>query len=336
MYRDGTRIWPIGFERISEDQSWAESVIDESAYAYDAVKHHTWYRNLHPTLDCLEGLLREGDLVIDYSAGTGIFAEAFLRRNAGRRLGLVLVDASPKFLRLALEKFRNDERTAFRWLRFLKDEGRLQRLDEVLPQSLRDRGVDGLCSTNAIHLYDDLRTALASWAGVLRSGAYVLLQSGNINNPKAPGDSWVIDRTVERVQQSARELVCSDPAYAPFRDGLDDNERTTLYDKLRHSYFLPIRPLGFYLECLGEEGFDVEAVDAQPVEAKVAEWSDFLCAYHEGVLGWAGGCRRVDGRDPSSDLIELRKRLLRESMARLFGGRASFCASWTHIRCRKR
>ena len=335
MTYKGADIWPSGFERIPREEPWVSSPIDESARAYDEVQHHAWYQNLHPTLDSLAAVARAGDIVVDYSAGTGIFTEEFLRRNPDRRIGLMLVDASPKFLRLALEKLGTDHRTAYRRLRYLKDEQRLQQLDEVLPESLRNGGFDGLCSTNAVHLYDDLRAALGAWAKVVRPGGYVLLQSGNIDNPHAPANSWFIDQTIERVQSTARGLVICDPAYAAFRDGLDDDERTKAYDSLRHKYFLPIRPLSFYLECLRSADFEIEAVDVQPIEALVTEWSDFLCAYHEGVLGWAGGCSRVDGRDPSDDLIALRKRLLRESMAKLFDGAASFQACWTHVRCRK-
>ncbi len=196
MYYDGADIWPSGFERIPREESWVSFPIDESARAYDAVKHHTWYQNLLPTLDALAAVSRDGDIVVDYSAGTGIFTEEFLRRSPDRRIGLMLVDASPKFLRLALEKFRTDDRIAYRRLRYLKDEQRLQQLDEVLPESLCNRGLDGLCSTNAVHLYDDLSAALGSWGKLVRSGGYVLLQSGNIDNPDAPANSWFIDRTI--------------------------------------------------------------------------------------------------------------------------------------------
>ncbi len=336
MYRNASDIWPPRFERVPTEESWVDSTIDQAARAYDAVKHHTWYQNLRPTLDALAAISQDGDIVVDYSAGTGIFTEEFLRSYPDKEIGLVLVDASPKFLRLALEKFKSDDRTAYRRLCYLKDERRLQQLEEVLPESLRDRGIDGLCSTNAVHLYDDLGAALRSWAKILRTGGYVLIQSGNIDNPNAPSGSWFIDHTVERLQSEARELVTSDPTYAAFRDGFDDAERTKSYDCLRQSYFLPIRPLDFYVESLRDAGFAVDSIDAQPVEALVAEWSDFLCAYHEGVLGWAGGCSRVEGKDPSEQLIELRKRLLCESMAKLFNDEPSFQACWTHIRCSKK
>ena len=79
------------------------------------------------------------------------------------------MDVSSKFLRVALESFRDDERVVFRLLRWLKAEKRLQSLDEVVGSDLLDRGADAITSTNAIHLYYDLDETLASWACVLRS-----------------------------------------------------------------------------------------------------------------------------------------------------------------------
>lgn len=335
MDQRGAGIWPDGFDRIPIGEPWVSAAVEDSARAYDDVKHHGWYSNLRPTLDDVTGVLHDGDLVIDYSAGTGIFTEEVLRCHAGRQLGVLLVDASPKFLRFALGKLQGDHRTAYRCLRFLKDERRLQRLDDVIPEPLRSRGFDGLYCTNAIHLFADPRETFSDWARFIRHGGYVLVQSGNIDTPDAPQGSWFIDQTVERVQAVARELVTSEPAYAVFRADLDNRERTEAHDKLRRKYFLPIRPLSFYLECFGDAGLDVEAVTVQPVEALVSEWSDFLNAYHEGVLGWAGGCKRIDGRDATPDIVALRKQLLGASLDRLFHGAASFQACWTHIRCRK-
>lgn len=328
-------IWPLGFDRIPVEDAWVTSGIEESARAYDDVKHHSWYSNLQPTLDDLASVSRDGDIIIDYSAGTGIFSEAFLRRNADQQIGMVLVDASPKFLRFALDKLGDDPRTAYRCLRYIKDERRLQQLDDVVPEPFRERKFDGLCCTNAVHLYPNIEETFQAWARFVRRGGFVLLQSGNIDNPDAPEDVWFIDQTVERVQSVARDLVCTEPDYAIFRAGLDDTERTESYNKLRHKYFLPIRPLSFYVESLGNAGFEIETVKVQRVEALVSEWSDFLNAYHEGVLGWAGGCKRIDGQDPSPEIIELRKRLLCESFDRLFKGNPSFPACWTHIRCSK-
>ena len=332
--RRTTMTWPDGFIRIPRDDPWATCPVEELARKYDAVENHGWYRNLEPTLDELASVVVDGDIVIDYSAGTGILAEHFLRRNASRQVGFVLVDASPKFLRLALDKLGTDERTAFRWIQYLKNQKRLQMLDEVLPPLLLETGAAALCSTNAIHLYYDLLDTLRAWGRVLKPGAAVLIQSGNINNPDAAAGTWIIDETVEQLQPIARELVRGNDKYAAFRASLDDAARLVAYDQLRRKYFLPVRPLSYYVDTLREAGFEIVNVEARSIDALVSDWTDFLSAYHEGVLGWAGGSRRIDDAAPSENAIRLRQDLLRDSLALLFEYASNFLANWTYITCR--
>lgn len=50
-----------------------------------------------------------------------------------------------------------------------EEESRLERVDEVLDDEILDRGVDGLVSTNALHLYYDLPETVRSWREVLRA-----------------------------------------------------------------------------------------------------------------------------------------------------------------------
>ena len=150
--------------------------------AYDNVDHHSWYRNLDATVEELSHLLNDGDILVDYSGGTGILLDRLKLRMFDVRAGAVIVDSSPKFLRVALEKFRDDPDVGLRLLRFLKPEKRLQRLDEVLGPELLERRVDAIVSTNAIHLYPDLADTVASWMRALRPGGHVLINSGNIRN----------------------------------------------------------------------------------------------------------------------------------------------------------
>jgi ubiquinone/menaquinone biosynthesis C-methylase UbiE len=327
--------WPDGFERWPADAEWVSSEVGELARKYDSVENHGWYRNLEPTIRELRPLLADGALWIDYSGGTGILVDRLAHELPDRRFGALLVDASPRFLRLALEKLRSDPRVAFRWIRYLAEAKRLERLDEVLPDWLLERGVDVLTSTNAIHLYYQMEDTLRSWFEVLRPGAVALVQSGNIDNPDAPEGSWVIDQTVERLQPIARDLVREDARFAPLRAGSDDEQRRSAYDRLRRKFFLPIRPLGFYLEKLRAAGFEIVTVEARPIEASVEEWRDFLAAYHEGVLGWAGGSARIEGTDPAPGVVELRQELLGRALDALFEGSGSFQACWTYVRCRR-
>jgi SAM-dependent methyltransferase len=247
-----------------------------------------------------------------------------------RQVGYLLVDSSPKFLRLALEKLRGEPRVAFRLISFLRAEKRLQLLDEILPASAMGR-FDAISSTNAVHLYYDLGDTLRSWSRALRPGGRAFVQSGNILNPDAPAGDWIIDATVEQIDLAARELVLEGHAYAPFRAAVDDAPRMAAYEALRDKFFLPVRPLAFYLDELRGAGFAIHEVATRSIQAEVADWYEFLAAYHEGVLGWAGGSRRVDGADPTDEVITLRLRLMREALDRIFSGRTSFQASWTYI-----
>lgn len=328
-----TYSWPRDFSPLPEDP-WLDARVETLARKYDTVEAHGWYSNLDPTLDEMATLLSPGDLVIDYSGGTGILIDRYLARpGTAEDLGFILVDASPKFLRLAYEKLGRDGAIAYRWIRYLRDEKRLQRLDEVLSDGLLQRGADLITSTNAIHLYYGLDETLRSWHRSLRPGGKVLVQSGNIRGASAPPDTWIIDETVGRIQSLAKTLVELDPRYAVFRPALEDAPRLAEHDALRSKYFLPVRPLDYYLQHLTQAGLRVDAVAHRVIEAEVADWFEFLSAYHEGVLGWAGGNEKIDGQDPEPEVVALRLQLIRESLERLFDQRPTFRACWTYLTC---
>lgn len=330
-----TFTWPDDFAPLPEDP-WVAAQVENLARKYDTVEAHGWYSNLDPTVDEMTALLSPGDLVIDYSGGTGILIDRLLARpDAPEDLGFILVDASPKFLRVAYEKLTSNPRIAYRWIRYLRNEKRLQRLDEVLSQGLLSRGADLITSTNAIHLYYGLGETLRSWHDSLRSGGKVLVQSGNIRGASAPPDTWIIDETVGRIQSLAKTLVELDDRYSVFRPALAETQRMEKCDTLRGKYFLPVRPLDFYLQHLTQAGFLVDAVAHRVIEAKVADWFEFLSAYHEGVLGWAGDNEKIDGRAPDAATVELRLQLIRESLERLFDQQPTFRACWTYLTCTK-
>ena len=260
--------WPAGFSRIPAE-SWASTPLDELARGYDTVEHHGWYSNLEPTLDALQERIADGQIVMDYSGGTGILADRLLQRLPARNFGVLIVDSSPKFLRMAVEKLGERERVAFRLIRYLKDERRLQLVDEVMDRSLLDRGVDVLVSTNAIHLYYDLPDTLNSWWRVLCPGGLVHVQSGNIRNPDAGDEEWIIDETVEAIHLAAVDVVQAGGRFAGLGVGLDDAERMARHATLRRKYFLPVRDLEHYVSSLQDAGFqDIAVSNATKAESK--------------------------------------------------------------------
>lgn len=322
--------WPAGVARVP-DEDWVHAPVEELARKYDTVEDHGWYRNLDRTIRDLDRFVQPGHIVVDYSGGTGILADRLIEELSQRRFALMLVDASPKFLRLALEKLGRHRRVAFRLIRYLKQEKRLQQMQEVFEPALIERGVDAIVSTNAIHLYYGLEETLKSWTDLLRPAGRIFVQSGNIGVPQLPQDSWIIDETVEAVHRAAMDIVREDAAYASYLPQQNDPEWMARYDKLRRKFFLPVRPLEHYVGRLERAGLRVDDVSNESIEAHVDQWYEFLATYHEGVLGWVGGSARLEGAEPTEQAVEDRLVLMQAAMERVFCGRQSFRAIWTYI-----
>jgi ubiquinone/menaquinone biosynthesis C-methylase UbiE len=315
------------FERIPAED-WVDAPVDAFGLHYDTVEAHGWYRNLDLIVEQLARDLHQGQVLIDYSGGTGILLDRLRLRIFDRQVGMVIVDSSPKFLRVALDRFRDDPRVAFRRLCYLKDERRLQYVDEVLGEGFRG---DVLVSTNAIHLYDDLDDTLRSWARVLGPGGRVRINSGNMRNPHAGESEWIIDETVYVVHEVAAGLVRTDPRWAAYRAVLDDEERLAAYLAWRDRVFLAPRPLEFYLDSLRAAGFAIEEVTERTIEADVEEWFEFLSAYADAVLGWVGGSAKVDGEPAKPEAAADRLALMRAALDVVFGGRPTFSCCWTYV-----
>jgi SAM-dependent methyltransferase len=322
--------WPAGFARVP-DEDWTRQPVDTFGLRYDTVENHGWYRNLDPTVEDLARHLEDGHLLIDYSGGTGILLDRLNLRIFDRQVGTLIVDSSPKFLRVALDKFAEEPRVAFRLLLWLKEERRLELLDEVVGPEVVARGADAIASTNAIHLYRDLPETLSSWARVLRPGGRVFIQSGNIRNPSARSSEWILDETVWSIHEVATGLVRNDPRYAAYRPALDDEARMQGHVAYRDQVFLPVRPLEHYVRCLEDAGLTVDQVSTRTIEARVSDWFEFLSAYHEAVLGWVGTSAKVDGRAASPEQVADRLAIIRHAMDTLFGGRPAFQCCWTYI-----
>ncbi|HEX4060882.1 MAG TPA: methyltransferase [Streptosporangiaceae bacterium] len=308
--------------------------MDQFGLNYDSVGGHGWYKNLEPTVAQVLAALDPGKLLIDYSSGTGILARRLLAK-IDYPVGILNVDASTKFLRVALENFADDERVAFRLLRWLKQEKRLERLDEVVSPDLFSPGADLLTSTNAIHLYYDLDDTLTSWARVLRPGGLAFVCSGNMHNPAAPAENWIIDDTVAKVNEIAAEVVASHAAFEEYRATLDDSTLMTRHRQLRDKVFVPVRPLDLYVKAFEEAGFTVLHVFDETISAGIDDWYQLLTTYNDGVLSWVGGSQKVEGTAPTEAAVRDRLFLIRYSLDKLFPGQDSFPCAWTYLTCRR-
>jgi SAM-dependent methyltransferase len=325
--------WPGDFARIP-DEEWTRQPVGQFGLSYDDVGNHGWYKNLEPTIAQVLAALDPGDLLVDYSSGTGILTRRLLER-INYAVGILNVDASPKFLRVALENFADDNRVAFRLLRWLKAEKRLQSLEEVAGPDLLARGADAITSTNAIHLYYDLDETLASWARILRPGGLAFICSGNMRNPHGRPGEWIIDETVASVNEIAADIVRAEPAFAAYRQTLEDADLMARHEKLREKVFVPVRPLEFYQQAFRDAGFTMLHAFEDTIFARVDEWYRLLCTYHDGVLSWVGGSEKVEGAPPSPEAVQQRLFLIRYSLEKLFPGQDSFPCTWTYLTCRR-
>jgi hypothetical protein len=129
--------------------------------------------------------------------------------------------------------------------------------------------------------------------------------------------------------------VRSDPRYERYRPVLDDTVRMAAHAAQRDKVFLKPRPLGYYTDTLNATGLTVTEVGEETIVADVEEWFAFLAAYHDAVLGWVGGTKKLDGSDPSPAAVEDRLAVMRAAMDTIFGGRRTFNACWTYITCER-
>lgn len=326
--------WPAGFDRVP-DEAWARQNVDEFGLNYDNVGNHGWYKNLEPTISQVLAALGEDKLMVDFSAGTGILAKRLLS-NINHRVGILNVDASPKFLRVAVENLGDDERAAFRLIRYLKEEKRLQLIDEVVDESLLERKADVITATNAIHLYYDLPETLRSWTRILRQGGSVFVCSANMHNPNAHSGDWIIDETVAKVNEIAADLVMREPAFEEYRPALEDSAQYAAHCKLREKVFVPVRDLDYYMATFRSEGYDVVHTYDATIFARVDEWLELLFTYHDGVMSWVGGSPKVEGAEPTDGALRDRRFLIRYGLEKLFSNRSEFPATWTYLTARLR
>jgi ubiquinone/menaquinone biosynthesis C-methylase UbiE len=315
------------------DESFLKSDVTEFALGYDRVKNHTWYDNLNYLVDLSKKYFNDDDFIMDYSCGTGIFPERLLKSTVSCPR-ILMMDSSPKYLKLSYDKFGNNYKFFFRLMKYLKEENRLQTIDESMGEDYKEL-LNGIICTNAIHLYPTISDTIKSWNKLLVKGGKLLINSGNIYNPLMGADTKLIDQTVNEISKLSFDIVKENPKYSKYIDLMEDFEYVNKHNTLRDKYFLPIRPINFYTDELIENGFKIVEVKTIDVGAKVDEWFDFLKVYHEGVLGWIGGVNKITGVDPKENEVQDRIDIIKLALNKMFNNKNDFKACWNYIICEK-
>ncbi len=315
------------------DDEFLKSDVTEFALGYDKVKNHTWYDNLDYLVKLANEYFGEDDLIMDYSCGTGIFCERLLKIKIDSPR-ILMLDSSPKYLKLSYEKFHRNYKFFFRLIKFIKEENRLQTIEESIGTKSSEL-LDGIVCSNAVHLYPNIEDTIKSWYNILVKGGKLLVNSGNILNPNMDSSSVLIDQTVNDIAKISYDIVTNDPKYSKYVDLIQNFEYINKHDKLRDKYFLPIRPIDFYTEELTRNGFKMIEVKTENIEARVDEWFDFLKVYHEGIIGWIGGSKKITGIEPTEEEINDRIEIIKTALNIIFENNNDFKACWNYIICEK-
>jgi ubiquinone/menaquinone biosynthesis C-methylase UbiE len=315
------------------DESFLKSDVTEFALGYDKVKNHTWYDNLNYLVSLSKEYFNEDDFIMDYSCGTGIFCERFLKSSVNIPR-ILMVDSSPKYLKLSYDKFGRNYKFYFRVINYLKDEKRLQTLPESLGENCNEL-LNGIVCSNAIHLYPTIDETIKSWNDLLVKGGKLLINSGNIHNSLMGEETKLIDQTVNEISNLSYDIVKNTPKYQKYFDLINDIDYINKHNTLRDKYFLPIRPIDFYTDELIKNGFKIIEVKTINIDARVDEWFDFLKVYHGGIIGWIGGSKKITGIEPSEEEINDRVEIIKLALTKMFNNQNDFKACWNYIICEK-
>ena len=315
------------------DESFLKSDVTEFALGYDRVKNHTWYDNLNYLVELSNEYFNDDDFIMDYSCGTGIFPERLLKSTVSCPR-ILMMDSSPKYLKLSYDKFGNNYKFFFRLMKYLKEENRLQTIDESMGKDYKEL-LDGIICTNAIHLYSTISDTIKSWDKLLVKGGKLLINSGNIFNSSMDSESKLIDQTVNEIAKLSYRIVKETPKYSKYSDLINDVDYIKKHDSLRDKYFLPVKNIEYYTDEILKNNFKILEIKTINIDARVDEWFEFLKVYHEGIISWVGGANKITGVEPKKDEVEDRIDIIKLALNEMFNNNNDFKACWNYIICEK-
>ena len=282
--------------------------------------------------------LRDGDMLMDYSGGTGILLDRLRLRIFERPVGALIVDASAKFLRVAHEKYaRRPARRAAPAALHHARRSACSRSTRCCGPEIYERRVDAIAAVNAIHLYPDLdevADGVGARAAARRQGVHQLRQPAQPARGEA--GEWILDETVWVINDLAEGLVRSDPRYAQYRPVLDDTERMrahAAHARPRVPQAAPARVLHRRADARGPDGHRRRRGDDRRRRRRVVRAHDGL-PRRRARLGRRQR-RSSTGAEPTPEAVEDRLAIMRHAIDTIFGGRETFNACWTYITAEK-
>ena len=281
--------------------------ISKGAIAYhEAVEHAQYYIDVIDRLMAdIVPKIKEGEVVVDFGAGTGVSASRFLNA-VHARVSLWLVDNSPAWLGKAYDLFKGKEEISCYLLNKRNDEY------STLADAIGENVAHHVISANTVHLIPDIAGAFKGIFNSLREQGTFDFDSGNIVVDGAPDGALLIDDTVRRVHDLAIEIINTDDAFLPYRRDID--ERLRRFRQQRLFVFPEPKHLDFYIKALHTSGFEFCEGHHHLFKVKYGEWMSFLKVkrLQAGILP------EVGGNSPSPVEEAARDRLITLAATRLF------------------
>ena len=203
----------------------------------------------------------DGDVLVDYSGGTGILLDRLRLRIFDRQVGIVIVDSSPKFLRVARREV--PRRRARRVPAAALPQGReaaRSTLDEVLGRAVPGRRRARLDERDP-PLRRPRRHAPRVGAGAASRAAASGSTPATSATRAPPRTSGSSTRRCTSSTRSRQGSCAPTRAGPPTATCSTTRSGCAAYLDWRDRVFLAPRPLDYYLDALRAAGFAIEDVD---------------------------------------------------------------------------
>lgn len=258
--------------------------VSEGATAYhDAVVDAEYYvEALQEYVKLAKDQITEGDVVVEFGAGTGVSAIQLLK-HVKVNFKLWLVDNSAAWLGKAHSVFENKPNVQCYLLKKIQD--RYATLAETIGEGVADK----VLSANTVHLIPDIGNVFKGIENSLKPEGIFAFMSGNIDSEKRDEGVLLVDDTVGMVHDVALDIVREDERFSSYREDLD--KQIEKYKPQRSFVFPEPRSLEFYVTKLKEAGLKLVSSHCKELKFRYDEWLAFLRVkrLQAGILPEIGG-----------------------------------------------
>ena len=283
-----------------------------------------WHRrSVEPLVDLAIRHIKDGDLVVDYGAGTGGSALELLKALDARgiRCTLVLVDPLPSWLSKAwsLLRHRDDVRC---YLSMARDPETGRMTIRPLRDLLGGRLADMVVSSSTFHLIPSraLPGAMVDIAEALRTDGVLAWDSGDVDDPERDPMAALMHDPYRCV----RRLVEEDPAYEAMLADLPEAEARRV--ELTSARIFPEPPdLATIASALASAGFS-DTFTSHLVRMSTRSARRFILVPR--LTGIAGACEDVRRR--RRFILEHFERAMDELRARGQADEHGYRSHWTY------